>query len=184
MVYTIGVSKNQEKIVFPTTMPHWVSKIAKDITEKVEGAIEIMKERKTKFLQTEEIVVACQWFGLIYMTEFGALIRETGDISIIKDIQGIEYTILMYAANFEYIPIVKLLLAHPDVSVNPWNSDGYTALMLTASYDLPESTKLLLADSRIDLRAHDQWIKALKLAKTPEIRSLLEAKMREQGIDF
>jgi ankyrin repeat protein len=122
----------------------------------------------------------------------------------------------MYAANFEYIPIVKLLLAHPDisvnywdsygrtplmvglrhetivklllshpdVSVNPWNSDGYTALMLTASYDLPESTKLLLADSRIDLRAHDQWIKALKLAKTPEIRSLLEAKMREQGIDF
>jgi hypothetical protein len=52
------------------------------------------------------------------MTEFGALIRETGDISIIKDIQGIEYTILMYAANFEYIPIVKLLLAHPDISVN------------------------------------------------------------------
>ena len=93
-------------------------------------------------------------------------------------------TTLMDAAYRGHTEITQLLLARSEIQINEKNPYGNTALALAAYRGHTEITQLLLADQRLDLRIDDQWKQALKKAKTPEIKTLIEEAMRKQGIEF
>jgi ankyrin repeat protein len=156
----------------------------KKIVWVIGDAIENLKENQRKI---EEIAVACEQSWNNNLAPFGSLIRQSWNVNE-KDEH--DTTILMsacslYSASGDGFPdLVKLLLAHPHALVNEIDSTGWTAFMSAAFNDFDEITKLLLADPRLDLKTHNLWKKVLEWVQDPEIRSLIEAKMREQRIEF
>ena len=85
------------------------------ITERVGGAIEVMKKRRDNFIQTDPIIKACELSKNTKFVLFAKLIQETGNVNE-KDSSG--DTALMLASQEDSIEAIRLLLAHPAILVN------------------------------------------------------------------
>jgi Ankyrin repeats (3 copies) len=168
-----------------------VRELAIGIEKKVESALEGIKSQQKEFLENkrkiEEIALACETEADWKLLPFVELIRASGNVNE-KDKN--QTTILieaccLHSAYWNGFPnLVKLLLSHPRILVNEKDRMETTALMWAAFYGFDEVIGLLINDLGIDLLVNNQWQKAIDHLKSPETKSLIEAKMHEQWIDI
>lgn len=83
------------------------------------------------------------------------LLMKAKGIKVNQTTKG--FTPLHLAVINEFIPLVKLLLSHPETNPNFGTADGATPLHFAAMMGLKEEAKLLIADPRTDINApqHD-----------------------------
>jgi hypothetical protein len=109
----------------------------------------------------------------------------THPLILVNDTDSRGWTAFLFAIWSNNIEITKLLLNRPEILINEQIKDtSNTALFFAVREGCEEILRLLLTDSRLDLKEHDQWKKALEQAETPEIKALIEEAMRKQGIEF
>jgi hypothetical protein len=150
-----------------------------EITKLLLNCPEILVNEKNNSLR----YTALMWVAYRGHTEITKLLLARPEI-LVNEKDSVGDIALMMAAQWGHTEITKLLLARLEILVNEKDSNGHTALIWPSYHGHAEIIKLLLADPRLKLEEHDQWKKALKQAKTPEIKALFEAKLREQGIPF
>lgn len=83
------------------------------------------------------------------------LLLKANGIKVNQTING--FTALHVAVMNQFVPIVKLLLSHPNLNPNFGTADGATPLHFAAMMGLTEEAKLLIDDPRTDINApqHD-----------------------------